>query len=89
MFPNPTTDELVIKYAITGSAIKLLNIMGQILYSGTQGSRSTDKKATVVINLDQMPNCIYVVKINDTEVMKMLKQLCKCYLLNHLQCNLQ
>ena len=71
VYPNPTTDELVIEHAATGSAIKLLNMMGQVLYGGIVNSEH------FVVSTRNLVSGMYILQVADDAGNRITKTIVK------------
>ena len=71
VYPNPARDELVIENAVGGSAVKLLNMMGQVMY---ESSISGDYQ---VISTKNLVNGMYVFQVTDVACNRTIKTIVK------------
>ncbi len=66
--PNPTINNITLSSIMPITTIIVSNLLGQKVFTGSYN----DNK--VVINLEQMPQGIYLLKINNKKVYKVIKQ---------------
>jgi len=71
VYPNPATDELNIEHAGVGSAIRLLNMVGQQVYSAVV---SNDKE---VINMGHLVTGTYLLQITQADGNRVVRTLVK------------
>lgn len=68
IYPNPASSILTIKYSETINSVEVTNVFGKTIY--------TQECNTNIIQIDitSLPSGLYFIKINGTEVRKVLKQ---------------
>ena len=67
VYPNPTRGEIYITSPGVISAVSISNIVGQNVFSAQYADNS------VVVNIDQLPDGIYFVRVNNADVYKIVK----------------
>ncbi len=68
VYPNPTANELVISSNSAIKTISIINLIGQMVYSNKCNSMR------VQVNISSLPPGVYLVKINEIEVRKFVKE---------------
>jgi len=68
IYPNPAQTKITITSSSVISSVTISNMVGQELVV----NKYTDK--TVTIGLEQLPAGIYMVKVNNAKVYKVIKQ---------------
>lgn len=68
VYPNPAHDQLTVSAADDITSLTITNLMGQTMYSRRTAS------ATVQVPIADLPSGVYIVRINDTEIRKFVKE---------------
>ena len=68
LYPNPTQNELTISSTTTITHITIANLIGQTLYNNEYNTPE------VKVNVAGLSPGIYLIRINDTEVRKFVKE---------------
>jgi len=68
IYPNPTTTSLTITTTNKITSITITNLLGQTLYSQQYNSPQ------VQVDVSTLPTCMYLIRINGTEVRKFVKE---------------
>ncbi len=71
IYPNQSNGEFIIKSALTISEIKIVNQLGEIIYTFLNSTQS----ALPVLNLSSQPKGIYFVQITDSTNMVLNKKI--------------
>ncbi len=71
IYPNQSNGEFIIKSALTISEIKIVNQLGEIIYTFLNSTQS----ALPVLNLSSQPKGIYFVQITDNTNMVLNKKI--------------
>ena len=68
LYPNPAQDNVTISSTGIINDVVITNITGQQIFNEHYSAKE------IVVNLNQMAPGVYVVRINDTKVYKIVKQ---------------
>ena len=68
VFPNPTKQDITITASGVINSVVVSNMVGQVVYSGTFDAHR------VSIGLERLPTGVYVVKVNEREYYKVVKE---------------
>jgi len=69
IYPNPATTQLTITASSVISEITITNLLGQTVYSSQYSGGSQAS-----IDVSELPSGVYFVKVNGTDVRKIVKQ---------------
>jgi len=67
-YPNPTQNSIIITSSVPIKKVEIRNLLGQTVFSGVYTAKE------VVVSLNQLSTGMYVVKVNDTKVYKVVKE---------------
>ncbi len=68
VYPNPTQNELIISSTATIHTVRLITMLGQVVYSGTFSANQ------VSIDVSTLASAMYFVNVNDNDVAKFVKE---------------
>ena len=68
LYPNPTQNRIIITSSVPIKKVEISNLLGQTVFSGVYNAKE------VVVSLNQLSTGMYVVKVNDTKVYKVVKE---------------
>ncbi len=68
VYPNPVKNEVTITAPFTIESVEIMNLLGQTVFS------SSYKIKTVTIPTNNLSSGIYVIKVNNEYVQKMVKE---------------
>ena len=68
LYPNPTQNNITISSSGTINNIVISDLLGQTVFSGVYNINE------IVISINQLANGVYLVKINDTKVYRIVKE---------------
>ncbi|MCF8449602.1 MAG: SBBP repeat-containing protein [Taibaiella sp.] len=68
LYPNPVQNAVTISSTANIYSVVIRNLLGQVVISGTHNATS------VVIDVSQLPNGVYIVKINNEKIYKLIRQ---------------
>jgi len=68
IYPNPTQNEITISASVPIYNVEISNLLGQTVFCGTYNANK------VTIAISQLPVGVYIVRVNDSKVYKVVRQ---------------
>ena len=68
VYPNPTRNALTVVAPYVVSKLTITDLVGQTMFAGTFNSPKVE------VNLSELPSGIYLIKVNDNQTLKFLKE---------------